>query len=84
MVNIGDVGNTAAASVLLTLGDLLEKGTLAAGSRVLLGAFGAGLTWCAAVLEWGVPAVESLGAPRAWPDRSQRFGSRAPPAAAGG
>ena len=54
-VNIGGVGNTAAASVLLALGDLLTTRALGDGARVLLGAFGAGLTWCSAVLEWGVP-----------------------------
>lgn len=29
------------------------------GARILLGAFGAGLTWCAALLEWGVPVHTS-------------------------
>lgn len=55
LVNIGGIGNTAAASVLLALADLLRHRTPADGARILLGAFGAGLTWCAAVLEWGVP-----------------------------
>jgi 3-oxoacyl-[acyl-carrier-protein] synthase-3 len=55
LVNIGRIGNTASASVLLALIDLLSTRTLADGARVLLGAFGAGLTWCAALLEWGVP-----------------------------
>lgn len=57
-VNIGKIGNTAAASVLLTLASLLQGRTPVDGTRILLGAFGAGLTWCAAVLEWGVPACE--------------------------
>jgi len=56
VVNIGGIGNTAAASILLTLGDLLHERVPADGERILLGAFGAGLTWCAAVFEWGVPA----------------------------
>jgi 3-oxoacyl-[acyl-carrier-protein] synthase-3 len=60
IVNLGEVGNTAAASVLLTLGDLLGRRVLVDGSRVLLGAFGAGLTWCAAVLEWGVPVGDDV------------------------
>jgi 3-oxoacyl-[acyl-carrier-protein] synthase-3 len=55
-VNIGTIGNTAGASVLLALTSLLKGHTPADGTRILLGAFGAGLTWCAAVLEWGVPA----------------------------
>lgn len=53
LVNMGGVGNTAAASVLLALADLLSTCQPADGARILLGAFGAGLTWCAAVLEWG-------------------------------
>jgi 3-oxoacyl-[acyl-carrier-protein] synthase-3 len=55
LVNIGGIGNTAAASVILALVDLLTTHDPADGARILLGAFGAGLTWCAAVLEWGVP-----------------------------
>jgi len=58
LVNIRRIGNTAAASVLLTLADLLSRGTTLDGSRILIGAFGAGLTWCAGVLEWGVPNVD--------------------------
>src|SRR5262245_50734834 len=53
LVNIGRIGNTAAASVLIALADLLRTRIPADGARILLGAFGAGLTWCAAVLEWG-------------------------------
>ena len=55
LVNISGIGNTAAPSVLLTLVDLLNTRAPADGTRILVGAFGAGLTWCAAVLEWGVP-----------------------------
>ena len=55
LVNIGRIGNTAAASVLMVLGELLGRRVPDDGERILLGAFGAGLTWCAAVLEWGVP-----------------------------
>ncbi len=62
-MNIGKIGNTAAASVLLTLASLLLQGrTPVDRTRILLGAFGAGLTWCAAVLEWGVPDCEYFAA----------------------
>jgi 3-oxoacyl-[acyl-carrier-protein] synthase-3 len=66
LVNISGIGNTAAASVLLALGHLLRTGIPANGARILLGAFGAGLTWSAAVLEWGVPipAATKSKAPR--------------------
>ena len=70
LVNIGRVGNTAAASVLLTLADLFQSGVPRDGTRILLGAFGAGLTWCAAVLEWGVPACEYSAADSALPHRA--------------
>ena len=66
LVNIGQLGNTAAPSVLLTLADLLQGGTPAYGTRVLVGAFGAGLTWCTAALEWGVPAYEYASAGHGW------------------
>jgi 3-oxoacyl-[acyl-carrier-protein] synthase-3 len=60
LVNIGALGNTAAASVLLAFADLLRNRTPADGERILLGAFGAGLTWCAAVLEFGVAARSGM------------------------
>lgn len=50
--NIDQVGNTAAASVPLAMASACENGELRAGQRVLLGAFGGGLTWGATVLRW--------------------------------
>jgi 3-oxoacyl-[acyl-carrier-protein] synthase-3 len=46
-------GNTSAASIPLALDDAQRDGRLRDGSRVLLGAFGAGLTWGAGIVEWG-------------------------------
>lgn len=43
-------GNTSAASVPIALDDLLQEQRLEVGQRLLLTAFGAGLTWGAAVL----------------------------------
>uniref|UniRef100_UPI003F496084 3-oxoacyl-[acyl-carrier-protein] synthase III C-terminal domain-containing protein n=1 Tax=Nocardia suismassiliense TaxID=2077092 RepID=UPI003F496084 len=43
--NIGDVGNTAAASIPDLLGQAALDETLKRGHRVLLAAFGGGLTW---------------------------------------
>jgi 3-oxoacyl-[acyl-carrier-protein] synthase-3 len=51
---IGEYGNTTAATLPLALEFAERHGRLRAGDRVLLGAFGAGLTWGAAVLEWGI------------------------------
>jgi 3-oxoacyl-[acyl-carrier-protein] synthase III len=47
-------GNTSAASIPLALEDARLAGQLRDGSTVLLAAFGAGLTWGATVVEWGV------------------------------
>ncbi|MEA5361651.1 beta-ketoacyl-ACP synthase III [Amycolatopsis sp., V23-08] len=52
VANIDRVGNTSAASIPLALDDARRDGTLAPGNRVLLSAFGAGLTWGSTVLRW--------------------------------
>lgn len=46
-------GNTSAASIPLALEEARLGGDLVPGARVLIGAFGAGLTWGATVVEWG-------------------------------
>jgi len=46
-------GNTSAATIPIALDAAESEGLLRAGSRVLLGAFGAGFTWGAGVVEWG-------------------------------
>jgi 3-oxoacyl-[acyl-carrier-protein] synthase-3 len=51
---IGELGNTSAASIPLTLGLLREDGRLRPGDRVLVAAIGAGFNWGAGVLEWGI------------------------------
>ncbi len=50
---IGEHGNTSAASLPLALAYSEEHDLLQSGDRVLLGAFGAGMTWGATVVEWG-------------------------------
>jgi 3-oxoacyl-[acyl-carrier-protein] synthase-3 len=50
---IGQLGNTSAATLPLALHHSYATGQLFEGQRVLLGAFGAGLTWGATVVEWG-------------------------------
>ncbi|WAL65381.1 ketoacyl-ACP synthase III [Amycolatopsis cynarae] len=52
VVNIGHTGNTSAASIPLALADACADGSLLPGHRVLLTAFGAGLTWGSTVLTW--------------------------------
>lgn len=50
--NIEHVGNTSAASIPLALVDACRDGSLQPGHRVLMGAFGAGLTWGSTLLRW--------------------------------
>jgi 3-oxoacyl-[acyl-carrier-protein] synthase III len=45
-------GNTAAASIPLTLEKAARAGKLHAGSKVMLCGFGGGLSWGAALLDW--------------------------------
>jgi 3-oxoacyl-[acyl-carrier-protein] synthase-3 len=51
---IAEVGNTSAASVPLALAAARRDGRLRPGMKVLLAAAGAGFTWGASVVEWGV------------------------------
>lgn len=50
--NVARFGNTSAASIPIALDEASKAGRLKTGDRVLLVAFGAGLTWGAAVLRW--------------------------------
>ena len=45
-------GNTSAASIPLALDDARREGRLESGTRLLLTAFGGGLTWGSCVLTW--------------------------------
>ncbi|WP_328580894.1 beta-ketoacyl-ACP synthase III [Streptomyces sp. NBC_00370] len=58
VANIADVGNTAAASIPLALADAAVAGRITAGDRLLLTAFGGGLTWGSAAVVW--PGVEPV------------------------
>lgn len=49
-VNVDRYGNTSAASLLIALSEAAEQGLVSAGKRVVLGAFGAGFSWGAALL----------------------------------
>jgi 3-oxoacyl-[acyl-carrier-protein] synthase-3 len=49
---LAEYGNTSAASIPIALVEAASTGQLRAGSRVLLSAFGAGLTWGAGIVEW--------------------------------
>jgi 3-oxoacyl-[acyl-carrier-protein] synthase-3 len=49
---IATYGNTSAATLPIALAVAEGDGRLRPGDRVLLGAFGAGLTWGAGVIQW--------------------------------
>src|SRR6266849_473824 len=51
-VNLEKYGNTSAASVAIALDEAVRTGRIHRGDLVLMLAFGAGLTWAAAVIEW--------------------------------
>lgn len=51
-MNIDQVGNTVAASIPLALADAVGDGVLRGGRKVLLTAFGGGVTWGSAALVW--------------------------------
>lgn len=51
-VNIEKYGNTSAASIPIALAEAREKALIPPGSRVMLTAFGGGLNWAAALLQY--------------------------------
>ncbi|HEY7703211.1 MAG TPA: beta-ketoacyl-ACP synthase III [Acidimicrobiia bacterium] len=52
-VNIGSYGNTSAATIPVALTEALEQGQIRPGANLVFAAFGAGLSWAAAVVRWG-------------------------------
>jgi 3-oxoacyl-[acyl-carrier-protein] synthase-3 len=53
--NVERYGNTSAASIPIALCEAVEQKRVKPHDRLVLVGFGAGLTWAAAALEWGVP-----------------------------
>jgi 3-oxoacyl-[acyl-carrier-protein] synthase-3 len=52
LLNLDRYGNTSAASIPIALDEAVREGRIKDGSLVMLGAFGAGLTWASAVIRW--------------------------------
>src|SRR6266542_1352624 len=52
VINIDQVGNTAAASIPLALAHGAESGAFRPGDRIVLTGFGGGLTWGSTLLRW--------------------------------
>ncbi|QCX82939.1 3-oxoacyl-[acyl-carrier-protein] synthase 3 (plasmid) [Streptomyces sp. YIM 121038] len=65
--NLERVGNTSAASIPLALSHAADEGLLTADARVLLTAFGGGLSWGSVALTW--PTV-TVVAPTLFADRT--------------
>ncbi len=61
--NVGHYGNTSAASIPIALCEAIAAGRVQKGHNVILTSFGAGLSWAAVALRWGV-AIE--GHPSRW------------------
>jgi 3-oxoacyl-[acyl-carrier-protein] synthase-3 len=54
-VNIDRYGNTSAASIPIALCEAIQGGRIHRNDHLVLVGFGAGLTWGASVIQWGVP-----------------------------
>lgn len=52
-INIHRYGNMSAATAPIALIEALEQGRVKPGGKILMPAFGGGLTWCAHLLQWG-------------------------------
>lgn len=59
VLNIARYGNTSAATIPVALCEAIEDGRVQPGSKLLLAAFGAGLTRGAGLVRWG-PRVQPL------------------------
>ncbi len=51
--NLANYGNTSAASIPLALDEAVRRGKVKAGDTIAAAGFGAGLTWGAAIFQWG-------------------------------
>ncbi|CAN5466079.1 ketoacyl-ACP synthase III [soil metagenome] len=51
---ISEYANTSAATIPIALAEAQSEGRLVSGQRLLLAAFGAGFTWGAVVIDWGL------------------------------
>nr|MBA2725656.1 beta-ketoacyl-ACP synthase 3 [Actinomycetota bacterium] len=58
LVNIGDWGNTSAASIPIALAEASAAGKLQQDDTIVLAAFGAGFVWGAGLVRWGVRVTD--------------------------
>ena len=50
--NLGEYGNTSAASIPLALDEAVRGGKIQPGDTLAFAGFGAGLTWASAIAKW--------------------------------
>jgi 3-oxoacyl-[acyl-carrier-protein] synthase-3 len=56
MINIDRYANTTSATLPICIAEAVEKNQLDKGHNVLLSTFGAGFSWGAMYIKWGIPA----------------------------
>ena len=54
MINIDRYGNTTAATIPLCLSEWWQEGKIKKGHNLVLSSFGAGYTWGAVLVKWGI------------------------------
>ncbi|MFV8846116.1 beta-ketoacyl-ACP synthase III [Serratia fonticola] len=52
LMSLEEYGNTSAASIPITLAKHVKSGTINSGNKIVVTAFGGGITWGAALLRW--------------------------------
>jgi 3-oxoacyl-[acyl-carrier-protein] synthase-3 len=55
VMNVARYGNTSAASIPIAMAEAWDQGQIRPGQTLLLTAFGAGLAWGSAVVDWTLP-----------------------------
>jgi 3-oxoacyl-[acyl-carrier-protein] synthase-3 len=59
MVNIERYGNTTSGTIPICMSELYDAGKLRRGDNLVLASFGAGYTWGAVLVRWGLPLKQS-------------------------
>jgi 3-oxoacyl-[acyl-carrier-protein] synthase-3 len=55
-MHFGHLGNSGGSTVAICLADAIKKGRVQPGSRLMLSAFGVGLSWASALMTWPTSA----------------------------
>lgn len=58
--NVGRYGNTSAASIPIALCEAIAMGRVKEDTNIVMASFGAGLTWAAVGLRWGIDVTRRL------------------------